>query len=63
MVPGELTLLYPEWIPGGHSPRGAIDHVAGITFTANGRKLEWTRDPLDVHAFHLTVPQGVSSIL
>ena len=22
--PGELTLLYPVWIPGGHSPRGAI---------------------------------------
>ncbi len=60
--PGELTLLYPEWIPGGHSPRGAIDKVAGITFIANGQKLPWTRDTLDVHAFHLTVPEGVQSI-
>ena len=60
--PGELTLLYPMWIPGGHSPRGAIDHVAGITFEANGAKLDWKRDPVEVAAFHLVVPEGVSSI-
>ncbi|GAA5002433.1 M61 family metallopeptidase [Pseudoluteimonas lycopersici] len=60
--PGELTLLYPVWIPGGHSPRGAIDHVAGITFEANGAKLDWKRDPVEVAAFHLVVPEGVSSI-
>lgn len=61
-VPGELTLLYPEWIPGGHSPRGAIDKVAGIRFTADGQRLDWRRDPLDVHAFHLTVPEGASNV-
>ena len=61
--PGELTLLYPMWIPGGHTPRGAIDHVAGIVFSANGQKLEWKRDTLDVSAFHLVVPEGVSSIV
>ena len=61
--PGELTLLYPMWIPGGHSPRGAIDHVAGIVFSANGQKLEWKRDPVEVAAFHLVVPEGVSSIV
>jgi predicted metalloprotease with PDZ domain len=59
---GELTLLYPEWIPGGHSPRGAIDKVAGIAFHANGQALAWKRDTLDVHAFHVTVPEGVQSI-
>jgi predicted metalloprotease with PDZ domain len=63
VAPGPLTLLYPEWIPGGHSPRGAIDHVAGIRFTdANGTALDWKRDPLDVHAFHLVVPQGTTTI-
>ena len=61
--PGELTLLYPEWIPGGHSPRGAIDKVAGITFSANGQELAWKRDTLDVHAFHVTVPEGVQSLV
>ena len=59
---GELTLLYPMWVPGGHTPRNAIDKIAGITFKANGQKLEWKRDTIDIAAFHLTVPEGVSTI-
>ena len=59
---GPLTLLYPRWIPGGHTPRGAIDKVAGIVFSANGQKLAWKRDTLDVAAFHLDIPAGVSQI-
>ncbi len=61
--PGALTLLYPQWLPGNHAPRGPIDKLAGLTITGNGRKLAWTRDPADVYAFHLDVPQGVSSIV
>ena len=61
--PGALTLLYPMWIPGGHTPRGAIDKVAGIEFWANGKRLDWKRDPLDVAAFHLTVPEGASEVV
>ena len=57
---GELVLLYPMWIPGGHTPRGAIDKVAGITFKANGQKLDWKRDPLDVAAFHVNVAKSRS---
>ena len=59
---GELTLLYPMWIPGGHTPRGAIDKVAGLAFKANGQTLDWKRDTIDVAAFHVTVPEGVSTI-
>jgi len=59
---GELTLLYPMWIPGGHTPRGDIDKIAGIVFTANGQRLEWKRDTVEVAAFHVTVPEGVSEI-
>jgi predicted metalloprotease with PDZ domain len=59
---GPLTLLYPAWVPGGHSPRNAIDKIAGLTFKAGDRKLAWKRDTLNVHAFHLDVPQGVSEI-
>ena len=29
VAPGPLTLLYPEWLPGNHAPRGPIDKVAG----------------------------------
>src|SRR5690606_14973875 len=59
---GELTLLYPMWIPGGHTPRGDIDKIAGITFKANGQVLEWKRDTLEVAAFHVSVPEGVTEI-
>ncbi len=62
VAPGKLTLLYPEWLPGNHAPRGPIDKLAGIQFSAGGQKLAWKRDPADVYAFHLEIPQGVSSI-
>jgi predicted metalloprotease with PDZ domain len=60
--PGPLTLLYPEWLPGNHAPRGPIDGLAGLTATASGRRLEWTRDPLNVYAFHVDVPPGASRL-
>jgi predicted metalloprotease with PDZ domain len=59
---GDLVLLYPKWVPGGHSPRGDIKNVTGIRITAAGKPLRWMRDPLDVFAFHVTVPQGVSAV-
>jgi len=59
---GPLTLLYPEWLQGNHAPRGPIDALGGLTITANGKRLEWTRDPLDVFAFLVTVPEGVSEL-
>ncbi len=59
---GDLVLLYPKWVPGGHSPRDEIKNVAGIKFSANGQPLKWMRDPIDVYAFHVSVPQGVASV-
>ncbi|HJU26868.1 MAG TPA: peptidase M61, partial [Rhodanobacteraceae bacterium] len=59
---GELTLLYPQWLPGNHSPTGPIDKLAGVKISASGKPLSWTRDKYDVYAFHVGVPQGVSSI-
>ncbi|MFS8136601.1 MAG: peptidase M61, partial [Thermomonas sp.] len=59
---GPFTLLYPMWVPGGHSPKNSLDKIAGITFKANGRKLDWKRDTLDVAAFHIDVPAGVTEI-
>ncbi len=60
--PGPLTLLYPEWLPGNHAPRGPIDGLGGLLINANGRRVEWTRDPLNVYAFHLQVPAGASRL-
>ncbi|RCS28784.1 M61 family peptidase [Rhodanobacter denitrificans] len=59
---GALTLLYPQWIPGDHSPTGPIAMLAGLRLSANGKPLAWMRDKYDVYAFHLDVPAGVASI-
>ncbi|TWS20000.1 M61 family metallopeptidase [Tsukamurella asaccharolytica] len=59
---GEVTLLYPQWLPGNHSPSGPIDKIAGITFSGGGKKLEWKRDPLNVYALKVTVPDGVDTL-
>ena len=59
---GRLTLLYPEWLPGNHAARGPIDSLAGLTISAAGRPLEWSRDGANVYAFHVVVPQGVKQL-
>ena len=59
---GRMTLLYPKWVPGGHSPRNSIDYLAGLTITADGKTLPWTRDPVDVYAFHFTPPAGAKAV-
>ncbi|TWH99739.1 putative metalloprotease with PDZ domain [Luteimonas cucumeris] len=60
--PGPMTLLYPQWLPGRHAGYGSVEKFAGLTITGNGQKIEWKRDPLDVYAFNIVVPQGVSEI-
>ena len=60
--PGPLTLDYPQWIPGEHSPTGPIDNFAGIVFSANGQTIPWRRDDLNMFALHLTVPDGVERL-
>jgi predicted metalloprotease with PDZ domain len=62
VVSGALTLLYPKWVPGTHGPTGRIDSLAGLMIRANGQRVEWTRDTVDVYAFHLTVPDAASSL-
>ncbi len=60
---GPLTLLLPEWLPGNHAPRGQIEKISGLTFTADGRPVSWKRDPLNVYAFIIDVPQGTREIM
>jgi predicted metalloprotease with PDZ domain len=59
---GRLTLLYPQWLPGNHAPRGPIDDVVGIAIRANGKAVAWKRDPVDVYALHVEVPEGAKAI-
>jgi predicted metalloprotease with PDZ domain len=58
----ELTLLYPQWLPGNHAPRGTIDQLAGLIITAAGKTLAWQRDPVEVFAFRVPIPAGVRQI-
>lgn len=57
-----VTLLYPRWLPGNHAPSGPIFQMAGLEVTANGQRLEWRRDTVDVYAFHIDVPAGVNAL-
>jgi len=60
--PGPMTLLYPQWAPGNHGPNIPLTQLAGLKFSAGGKPLEWTRDPVQVHAFHVTVPEGATTL-
>jgi predicted metalloprotease with PDZ domain len=61
--PGALTLLYPQWHLGTHAPSGPLlAQLAGLELTGNGRRLEWTRDPLNMYAFHVEVPADVTTL-
>ena len=59
---GDLVLTYPRWLPGAHNPGGAIDKVAGLIVHADGQRVEWKRDPVDVYAFHVVPPAGARSL-
>ena len=59
---GHLVLQYPKFIPGNHADTGPIQLISGLTVTGNGQRIEWVRDTVDPHAFHLDIPAGVSSI-
>ena len=60
--PGPLTLYYPKWMPADHSPDGPVWNLAGLKFFAGERQLLWQQDDVDMYAFHLVVPEGISSV-
>lgn len=55
---GPMTLLYPKWMPGYHSPQNPIELFAGLEIRAGDLILDWKRDPVEVYAFHIDVPKG-----
>ncbi len=58
-----MTLMYPKWIPGEHGPTGPIDQQAGFVLTTNtGQRVKWERDPVDMFSYHITVPEGATSL-
>lgn len=62
VTPGPLTLYYPKWIQGEHAPNGPIADLAGLTIRAGTRTIPWQRDDVDLHSFHLIVPDGADAV-
>ncbi len=60
--PGPMTLLYPKWIPGEHGPTGPITDLVGLKIAANGQAISWKRDSVNLYAFQVTVPDGVTAL-
>ena len=60
--PGEITLLYPQWLPGTHSPSNPVANLAGLVATADGKRVSWVRDRVDVWAFRIDIPKGATSL-
>ena len=58
----EISLLLPEWIPGKHAPRGMIHLFADLRIEVDGKPVEWTRDPVEVFAFHVPLPAGAREL-
>ena len=57
-----MVLLYPQWVPGDHRPDGPIDRLSGLKITAGGQSVAWSRDTVDMYAFHVTPPAGARTL-
>ena len=60
--PGPLSLTAAEWVPGHHASKHTDNDITGLVFTANGKTIPWRRDDVDLYQFHLTVPDGVTTL-
>lgn len=58
-----LTVMLPQWLPGNHSPRGPLAELVDLQFFSGDQKLNWKRDPVEVFAFHVDVPQGAKEVI
>ncbi len=62
VTPGAFTLVYPKWLPGNHRPTGPIQNLTGLHLKAGDKELDWQRDLVDMYAFHVQVPAGVTEL-
>jgi predicted metalloprotease with PDZ domain len=62
VAPGPVTLTTPQWIPGNHRPTGPVSDITGVVFTVDGKPISWRRDDVDMYEFHVTIPNGVTTL-
>ncbi len=58
----EMVLQLPEWLPGKHGPRGPMNLLADLRFEVDGRPATWIRDPVEVYAFRVPLPEGAREV-
>jgi predicted metalloprotease with PDZ domain len=58
----DITLLYPEWLPGTHAPSNPVSELAGLVVTANGNRIAWVRDRVNMYAFHVEAPPDATTL-
>jgi predicted metalloprotease with PDZ domain len=58
----DITLLYPEWLPGTHSPSNPVEELAGLVVTANGKRIPWVRDRVNMYAFLVEAPIDATTL-
>ncbi len=59
---GTFSIDYPQWVPGEHGPSGPLYDLASLRVSSGSTPVAWHRDEVDMYAFHLDVPQGVTSV-
>jgi predicted metalloprotease with PDZ domain len=59
---GEMSLVFPKWIPGNHRPSGPIGGLTGIHMQAGTQSLEWKRDAVEMYEFHVTIPARTETL-
>jgi predicted metalloprotease with PDZ domain len=61
--PHTVDLVYPKWIPGNHAPTGPVADLVNLRFSADGKSITWTRDPVDMYRFHISIPAGTTQLV
>ncbi|MGN6422959.1 MAG: M61 family metallopeptidase [Asticcacaulis sp.] len=59
---GDFVMMVPKWLPGHHSPGSDLTKIAGVIFKVDGKVIPWTRDVVDVYAFHINLPEGTKEV-
>src|SRR5580765_7818820 len=49
-------------MPGGHGPGGNMTQVSGLVIRAGDRRLAWQRDPVEIEALHVEVPEDARAL-
>ncbi|NBC37064.1 peptidase M61 [Novosphingobium sp. FSY-8] len=64
VAPGtrQIILQLPQWLPGNHAARGTADQLVDLRFMVDGQPVRWWRDPVEVFAFHVELPEGAKAV-